>query len=108
MPKLRIARSLMSRPFWWPTIAIVRPPKRADPRHDGVIVRPAAVAVQLDPVVEDPLDVVERVRPVLVPGELDLRPDLLVGRLRLDPVELALEPLELAREARAAQEIESA
>ena len=64
--------------------------------------------MQLEPVVQDPVDVVERVRPVLVPGQLDLVPDLLVGRLGLDPVELALQPLELAGEARAAQEIESA
>src|SRR4249919_1278216 len=36
--------------------------------------------------------------------ELDRAPDLLVTRLGDDPVELALQPLELTREARAAQE----
>ena len=72
------------------------------------VVGAAAVAVQLEPVDEHPLDVVERVRPVLVAGELDLAPDLLVGRLGLDPVELALESIELAGEARTAQEIEPA
>ena len=46
--------------------------------------------MQLEEVLEDPLDVVERVRPVLVARQLDRAPDLLVGRLGLDPVELAL------------------
>ena len=34
------------------------------PGHDRRVVHPAAVAVELEPVVEDPLDVVERVRPL--------------------------------------------
>src|SRR6201989_3616600 len=50
-----------------------------------------AVAVQLEPVVEDPVDVVERVRAAVVARELDAPPDLLVGRLLLQPVELPLE-----------------
>jgi hypothetical protein len=37
--------------------------------------------VELEPVVEDPLDVVERVRALLVPRELDRPPDLLVRRV---------------------------
>jgi len=40
--------------------------------------------VHLEPVVEEPLDVVERVGTVVVPGELDLAPDILVGRLLAD------------------------
>src|SRR5947209_10171845 len=46
---------------------------------------------------------VERVRPVGMAGELDGAPDLRVGRLGLDPVELPLKALQLARELRAAQ-----
>jgi hypothetical protein len=60
------------------------------------------VAVQLEPVVQQPLDVVERVRPVGMSRELDGEPDLLVARLRDDPVELLLQSLELARQLRAA------
>ena len=68
------------------------------PGDDRAVVGAAAVAVQLDPVVEDPLDVVERVRPVLVARELDRAPDLVLGRVGLarEPLELALEPLLLA------------
>jgi hypothetical protein len=62
--------------------------------------------VQLDPVLEQALDVVERVRTVLMPRELDRLPDFLVGRRRLDAVELALELLELPGEARAAEQVE--
>ena len=46
----------------------------AEAGDDRAVVGAAAVAVQLDPVVEDPSDVVERVRPVGVPGELDRAP----------------------------------
>ena len=60
--------------------------------------------MQLEPVVEQPLDVVERVRPLVVARELDLAPDLLVGRLLADPVELPLEPVELAGELRSAEQ----
>jgi hypothetical protein len=55
--------------------------ERPDARHDRPVVHPAAVAVELEPVVEDPLDVVERVRALLVPRELDRPPDLLVRRV---------------------------
>src|SRR5581483_9011040 len=68
------------------------------------VVTERAVAVQLEPVLEEPLDVVERVRTLVVACELDLPPDLLVGRLLADPVDLPLQPLELAREARAAEQ----
>ena len=61
----------------------VRPSKRPSPATIAPSSARAAVAVQLDPVVEHPLDVVERVRPLLVAGELDRAPDLLVGRLGL-------------------------
>ena len=69
--------------------------ERAEPGDDRVIVHPAAVAVELEPVVEDPLDVVERVRALLVAGELDRAPDLLVGRVLAQPLELTLQALEL-------------
>jgi hypothetical protein len=76
----------------------------ADPGDESPVVGARAVAVELDPVVDHPRDVVERVRTVLMAGELDRPPDLLVRRLRFDPLELGLQPLELARDARAAQQ----
>jgi hypothetical protein len=59
--------------------------------------------VELEPVVEQALDVVERVRPVVVARQLDLAPDLLVGGLLADPGDLPLQPVQLARELRAAE-----
>ena len=75
----------------------------AQPGHDGRVVHAPAVAVQLEPVVEDPLDVVERVGPLLMPGQLDAPPDLLVARVRAEALELTLQPLGLRRQVRAAQ-----
>ena len=69
------------------------------PGDDRVVVHPAAVTVELEEVLEDPLDVIERVRPFLMTGELDPLPDLLVGGVVLEPLELALQALELARRA---------
>ena len=79
--------------------ATVEPAEAGDER---AVVGAAAVAVQLDPVVEDPVDVVERVRPVLVPRELDGAPDLVFGRGRLarEPLELPAKALLLAGDAR--------
>src|SRR5262245_16541147 len=79
-----------------------KPGKAGDHRR---VLSPRAVAVQLDEVVEDPLDVVQRVRTVRVTRELDVLPDLLVARLR-DPLQLLLEARQLARDARAAEEPE--
>src|SRR5581483_3388240 len=76
----------------------------ADPGDHRAVVGPPAVPVQLDPVLEDPRDVVQRVRAVRVPRELDGAPDLLVRRLRLELLELTLQALELAGELRAAEE----
>jgi hypothetical protein len=42
-----------------------------EPRHDRGVVGPYLVAVQLDPVREQSLDVIERVRPVGVARQLD-------------------------------------
>ena len=58
----------------------VEPP---EPGNDGRVVRERTVTVQLDEVVEHPLDVVERVGPVLMPRELDRPPDLVARRARL-------------------------
>ena len=44
--------------------------ERADAGHDGRIVALRPVAVELDEVVTDALEIVERVRPVLVTREL--------------------------------------
>src|SRR5580765_3474466 len=75
---------------------------------ERVIVGPAAVPVQLDPIVEEPLDVVQRVRAVLMARELDRTPDLLVGRCGLDSLELALQLLQLPGNARASEQVEIA
>ncbi len=80
----------------------------ADPGHERVIVHPPAIAVQLEEVLEDPLDVVEGVRALLVAGELDPLPDLLVRGVVLEPLELALQTLELGREPRPAQQLDPA
>jgi hypothetical protein len=75
-----------------------------DPGHERSVVRERAVAVQLDEVVEDPLDVVERVGPVLVAREFDGVPDLVGARLGGDTVDLMLESGQLARDSDAPQE----
>ena len=72
------------------------------------VVGTATVAVQLDPVLEQAFDIVEGVRTVLVPRELDRMPDLLVRRRRLDAVELALQLVEVSGEAGAAEQVEGA
>ena len=82
----------------------VRPSSRAEPRDERAVIGAAAVAVQLDPVVDQPRDVVQRVRPVGMARELDRAPDRLVARVGLQPLQLALEPLALVLDARAAQE----
>src|SRR5512145_2734838 len=85
-----------------------RPPlERAESRHDRAVVHPPPVAVQLEPVVEDPLDVVERVRTLVVAGELDRAPDLLVRGLLAEALDLPLQPLELRGELRPAQELDA-
>ena len=79
----------------------------AEPDDDGRIVGASAVSVQLDPVLEQALHVVQRVRTILVPGELYGPPDLLVRRRCLDALELTLQLLELARKARTAEQVET-
>ena len=75
-----------------------------DARDERAVVGAAAVAVQLDPVVDETRDVVERVRPIRVARELDRPPDRLVGRLVLQAVELALAGGPPRPNARAAQQ----
>jgi hypothetical protein len=87
----------MSRPFWCPIEA-------AEAGDERLVVGARSIAVELDEVLEDPVDVVERVGPVGVAGQLDRAPDLLVAGLRDDLLELPLQALELTREAGAAQE----
>ncbi len=82
----------------------MRSAELAETGDHRAVVAERPVAVQLEPVVEQPLDVVERVRPVVVAGQLDLAPDLFVGGLLADPGDLPLEPLELAGDARAAEQ----
>ncbi len=72
----------------------------AETGDERAVVRAAAVAVELDPVVDEPLDVVERVRPLGMARELDRAPDRLVARVLLQALELLLEPLRLAVDAR--------
>ena len=78
-----------------------------DADHDGGVVGAAAVPVELDPVLEEPLDVIERIRAILVPRELDRPPDLLVGRRGLDALQLTLQLLEVGRQPRAAEQVEA-
>src|SRR5262249_5387004 len=80
------------------------PGELAEPCHERAGVGAAAVAVQLDPVLDEALHVVERVRAIRVTGELDRAPDRLVARVGLEPRQLALEPLALAHDADPAQE----
>src|SRR4051812_50153237 len=60
----------------------------ADAGHERSVVRERAVAVQLDEVVEDSLDVVQGVRPVLMAGALGGAPDFLSARPLPHPAEL--------------------
>ena len=77
-----------------------RPPvEPTEAGHDGGVVHAPAIAVQLEPVVEDPGDVVERVRAILMARELDAMPDLLVAGVRSEPLELALQALRLGARA---------
>src|SRR5918996_2792569 len=84
------------------------PLELADPGDERRVVRACAIAVELEEVVEDALDVVERVRPVLVASELDRAPDALCAGLLLHSFELVLETLELAGDLRAAQQLHGA
>ena len=74
MPNCRSTRRGPSRPS---DARPARPSGRrvAEPGYQRRIVGPAAIAVQLDPVFEHPFHVVERVRTVGMPGELDRFPD---------------------------------
>ena len=76
-----------------------------EPGHDRAVVETAPVAVQLDPVLEDLVDVVERVRAIGMSRQLDERPDLLLGGvLPRDGVELLAQPLFLSRDAGAVEQ----
>src|SRR4029453_13335005 len=57
---------------------------------------------------EDPLHVVERVRPVLVTRELDRAPDGLRARLLLETLELVLQAVELTAQLRSPEELHGA
>ena len=76
--------------------ATVEPAEAGDDRR---VVRAEAVAVQLEEVVDETLDVVERERTLVVARKLDGPPNLLVGLLSCDSVELLLELVDLARRA---------
>src|SRR5262249_21935949 len=80
----------------------------AEAGDERVVVRAAAIAVQLEEVLEDPLDVVEGVRTSRVTRELDRLPDLLRGRISLELIELILQARELTAELRATQELHAA
>src|SRR5438094_9833023 len=80
----------------------------AKARDERLVVRAATVAVQLDEVLQHPVDIVQRVRPVGMARQLDRAPDLLVARLGDDALELPLQALELAGQARAAEKRQTA
>src|SRR2546429_477893 len=79
-------------------IAPPEPPSPIPQATVGTLSR-AIVACQLEPVIEQALYVVERMRPLIVARGLDVAPDVLVGRLLTDAGDLPLEPLELAGKA---------
>ena len=73
--------------------------KATEPADDGLVIGERAVAVELDEVIEHPLDVIECVGPIRMAGELDLFPDFVSARLGFDSIDLALETRHLARHA---------
>ena len=75
-----------------------------EPRDERGIFRTSAIAVQLDEVLQQALDVVEGVRTLRVTRELDQPPDLFVGGLLLDAIELSLKTLDLAGKTSATKE----
>src|SRR5262249_3903564 len=68
-------------------------PERADPGHDGGVVALGPVAVELDEVVADPVEIVQRVGPVLVAGELHRMPGVALRAATAEEPE----PLALSR-----------
>src|SRR4051794_12410324 len=75
----------------------------AEAGDERAVVGSAAVPVQLDPVVDEALDVIHRVRAIGMAGELDRAPDRLVARVGLQPLQLLLEPFALTVDAHPAQ-----
>ena len=92
----------MSRPFCWPTSDDRPPVEAAEPGDDRAGRRPAprspCSSTQSSSI---RVDVVERVRPVLVPGELDRAPDLLVASARPRSARAAAGAARARRRARA-------
>src|SRR6186997_836158 len=80
-------------------------PEAGDERR---VLGASPVAVQLDKVLEESLDVVEGVRALRVARQVDGPPDLLVRRLGLDPLELTLQAVELAGEPGSPKERQAA
>jgi hypothetical protein len=80
----------------------------AEAGHEGGIVGTSTIAVEFHKVLEHSLDVIQRVRTLLVPSQLDRTPDLLIARSLLESVELALQALELARKPSTAQKRKTA
>ena len=78
-PKLRCTFSLVLRPFWWPSTSTGMPVERPEAADDRGIVGEAAIAVQLDEVGHQALDVVERVGAGGVSRELHLLPGRQLG-----------------------------
>ena len=109
MPKFRCVRSLMSRPFWLPTSATVRPSKRADARPRAPCRRRGRGRRAAR---TSPRGAARRSRACTAglrwrASSTERQISSSVGSAAM-PVELALQPLELAREARAAQERQAA
>ena len=77
----------------------------AQARDDGGVVHAGAIAVQLDPVADQALDVIERVGALGVPSKLDRAPDLVFVALVAVThfLELLLDPAYLVRHTAARQ-----
>ena len=98
-PKLQAVRSARVRPFWWPTNITFSSPRCARPVMMRPVIADGPVAVELDEAVEDQLQVVPRLGPVLVPRDPDGLPGVEVGEDR---------PLEVRASSRRIRRIESA
>ena len=74
MPKLRAMFSRVSRPFWWPISDHRLAVEAREAADDGLVVAVDAVAVQLDPVLEEQSHEVEGVRALRVARDLGALP----------------------------------
>ena len=71
------------------------PPEATETADERRVVTEMPIAVKLDEIIEEPLHVVERVRPLLVTCEFDSTPDLVFAGIGVGVVDLPLKPSQL-------------